>query len=424
MSLKLSEDEKWIITGSKDNTIRMTRNFLNLTDVTVSSTFFILSRTYNPSFSILASNFNDAKEGNLFMNKMVAYLLTDFILKKEVTRACELIRAYPNLAIMPYGINNFHIASSTEANDAAYIQQCIDSKIRFTADMSAQTPLHYLLNSGLKDFQRLDVMLGKSEILFSNNEEGMDRLISRFEDVFLKALTLNNSNVANFLDTCVVPVEPSIASLIPSFGRIKHRCGIYARLSNSSEPSPDLIKDICAQIDEEGTSNIVLYHFRIPLNLVPYSKQLMELMKKLPMLDCDDIFQTNAIKFLIEYSWHCSLRYIQFNSLIYTISILIFSVYAGRMHTNLAMEVIDFSICSYFMLNEINQLSFDWSSYVKDFWNYNDLPAYLLRILTYLLIWTGCSHTVRSWMIAFALLFGYLKWISSLRLFDSTSKQH
>lgn len=355
------------------------------------------------------------------MNKMVAKLITDFILKKEVARACELIKAYPDLAIVPYGINNFHIASSIEANSPAYISQCIESKIKFTVDFNGQTPLHYLLNSALKDFPRIDSLLSESESLFTQSQSS-DELLLRFSDIFFKILKMNNSNAASFLQKCVVPAHPKVASLIPSYGRIKNNSRLCIKLSGTPQPTKENLKDVLSKLDEDGTSNIHISYLRIPLNFNPFSLQLLRLIKLLTILDSEELFNTKAIKWLIDYCWDASKKYIWLYTGFYTISILIFSVYAALSERYLALEIIDFAIMVYFIIYEIHQIVTGKAVYFQDLWNLNDLLTFTLRPITYILIWCDTSDEVRSWLVAFSLLHGYLKWISCFRLFDSTSK--
>ncbi len=75
-------------------------------------------------------------------------------------------------------MNLFHLCSLSEANDPAYILQCIESKVRFILDADAKTGLHYLLDSPEKDHRRINAILQHSESLL--DPKTMDSISAQF----------------------------------------------------------------------------------------------------------------------------------------------------------------------------------------------------------------------------------------------------
>lgn len=366
----------------------------------------------------LENDFTNANEDRLILKKMLLKLLLNFIIAKDVPRVCEVIQKFPDLSLRPHGFYLFHILSLCEANNAEYILQCIESKAKFYLDFTKKTPLHYLLNSNARDQSRINAILAHSETLFPQ-QPNIDIMFRYFSSIFFQILKLDNIHVATFLKTCVSNFRLDI---IPSFGRIKSmsktgfiRC-IYLH------PNEKEVASILRYIDEQGNAPISLQYFRIPLNFSPYSSDMVKLLMILLELECDDIFDTEAAKMLIDYFWTNNKWFARAFAGCYSVSMVIFSIYAGLRTRILPMEIIDFILVGFMFICEIFQFTLIFKSYCKDLWKAIDFLALALRIMAYISIWNDEDSNESDWFICFALLVGYFKWISCLRLFNGTSK--
>lgn len=369
-----------------------------------------------------AYRFTDPNEKLLVFKKLTVHHITRLILNKEVEAVCELIDSFPALTIMPMAVNMFHISGLLEANNPAYINQCIESKVELAPNMENVSVLHFLLNSVTKDPARINTLLKHSEKVFKTALDA-DYILNNFTSIFFKILSIDTVNVASFLKICVAPVRAEIASQIPSFGTVESFTKKVYITYDTPLPREEMLKPVIDKINPEGTSQIQAKYFRIPLNFNPNSKHLLQLMRVLLLLDCDEIFRTSAIRMLIDYGWRNSRNFIIVNSIIYSVSMILFSVNLGLKERHLPFEIVNFVIAVMMLFYEFIQFSATPKIYIREIWNVIDVLAVNLRIASYILVWSGVDQSVFAWFVAFAFLFGYLRWISYLRIFKSMSKK-
>lgn len=421
--VSLSQNDQFILTASKDGTISAIKNIFNLTTITVSGRYQYNSHPipFSHFQYFIAKKFADANEDHLLFKKMLIQKLTRLILSKDTARACEIIRAYPELTIIPRKFNAFHLCSLIEANNPLYIHECIESKVEFLLDLENKTPLHYLLESASPDHNRINMILSECESLIQNNPQ-VSQILRNSKDLLFKLIKLDNPNVAKFFKCLTAPASIEVSSLVPSFGKILCSSKKAFEACNSLTPQQEDLVNMNRIIEtEKGNSSIHLSYLRIPLNTDPLSCDMMNLMFMMVELNCDEIFQTKASKILSEYMWINSRAFVRVVSLIYVISLIHFSAYVGLRESNLAMEIVDFSFAVYLCLYEIIKFSVCPISYTRDLWNFFNIFAASLRTIIYFLIWSHANNQVKSWLVSFALFFGYLKLISCLRLFKATS---
>lgn len=324
------------------------------------------------------------------------------------------------LVMMPFGVNAFHFASFIEANNQAYIQQCIDSKISYLPSIHNYTGLHYLLQSATKDPARINAILKHSDVLF-DPRMNTDGLLSTFTSIFLKLLEMDSIYVATFLNTCLCLPEKQILAAIPSFGKINtHTKKVFATYS-TPVPSEEMLEPLNSQINETGNSQLKVSYFRIPLNFNQHSKQMLMLMKVLLANNCEDIFRTKALKLLIEYAWSNARSYTFMTTISYSIGMILFSVNVGLKQQVLPLEIVSFAFCACLAVIEMVRA---WASpriYIRELWDQINALALSSRMTGYILQWIGVDNSIVLWFFYFALWLGFVRWIAYLRFFRAMS---
>lgn len=352
---------------------------------------------------------------------MIFKQITSLILKKEVQTACELIGKYRELKTMPSGVNLFHLCSMRESNNIAYIKKCIEAEVRYFPDRSLKTPLYYLTHCATRDSARINALLAESEYLFQKSRLH-DQVLRFMSDSLFKILQMDNPNVALFLNAVMDTPSSNVQALIPSFGRIKSRTKKLFVCLDSTDATAEDFKDILPRIDTRGTEIIRMKYFRIPFEFQPGSLQLLFLMEILQGLNTDEIFQTKAVRTIIAYGWQISRCYIYAVSFFYCITMVFFSAYALLHEPHLGVEITDFVLAALLLLYELAQCLSCYEMYAKDYWNLVDLAAASTRIAMHIVVWTNDDLNLKAWITSFALLFGFFKVISCLRLFERTSR--
>lgn len=422
--LKLSQDSQTIVTGSRDCSLGMTRNMLSSKKTIVSGNpFQNFQFSCNNFAKILDQDFSNSKEEGLIYKKMIVHRIIDLILKKEVQEACELIVAYPNLKLMPANINLFHICTMLESNDAHYIAKCIESGVKYFPDRNQKTPLQNLMTSAVKDPARINALLSESEQLF-DPRTCPDQNLKYLSQSLPSILKMDNNNVALFMQTLIGTPNTKVLSYVPSFGKLRNFSRRLYITVDSLDPDAQEFKTLSPKINEGGGSQLMLRYFRVPINFHRRSNQFFEIIRTLHSLQCGEVFQTKAVKILIDYGWSVSRGYIFAVSILYSISMVLFTAYTIVVDKPAGLEITDAIFASILLLYEVIQCYACRRVYFTDFWNLIDASAAILRLLVHILVWNEVSESAIEWITSFALLFGYLKWISCFRLFKSTSNNN
>jgi len=146
---------------------------------------------------------------------------------------------------------------------------------------------------------------------------------------------------------------------------------------------------------------------------------------KLRTVEKDSLFENTALQFLIEYLWKRCRGFHYWTSLLFSLNMFLFSIYSVIKEEHRIIEFLILVITMIFVVYEFGQFAHSsLKQYFLNAWNYTDILGNCFIIAKIGLMWVGYSieSEESQWVTAFALFFGYIKWVSYFTIFDSTRR--
>jgi len=135
----------------------------------------------------------------------------------------------------------------------------------------------------------------------------------------------------------------------------------------------------------------------------------------------EEVFKTTLIIDLINHLWDQTHLFLQINFLLFSAYVIALSVYLSFEDRTLPYETVILACAGAFSFAEGLQIANLKQDYFKDPWNWIDIVFHPLTIAYVIARMLGTEdELVRAWISTIILLFGYLRWISYLRIFKPT----
>ena len=291
-----------------------------------------------------------------------------------------------------------------------------------------KTPLHYLLARQPVDYPLVNTMFEYLSDYLEDTERRNPReviyIMESLTPLFSTIVTKINPKLRDrFLHLCC-QTPPSWQPL-PQFGDAKPR---YT-FSLTAGVTPK-VKD---EIYSDGQDQAVFTATMPYLNYNTTSDDMFSTAQILSTIKSEEAFKARFAKKLIDYLWTKTKLVTLTCSLIYSIYMLLFSVYIGLGQSILAFEIVLVCFTCLLLAAETIQMYVLRSRYFYDVWNLADLvQSFLIVAFMVLRIDRNRTHDDNSqdgdaertlseqWISSLAILTGYLRWISYLRIFGST----
>jgi len=397
----LSDWDKYIISSDMDGRIVITKNPVG------SSEIVALDADYQETASIY--------------DLMV---LNRFISEKTTSGKILILKKYPHLQIFPYRWNFFHLVCKFFVS-RDMIKSCVEFEIPLIVDTFNHTAIHYLFNKGVVDFGLINSLLERYTDLITK-QDNVDKIIHSLTFDLQSILHLNTPQVAYFLRIGSGVPEIFGEEEIPHFGQLSNSRSKVFYVSKSPYFTPEVHTAIMHREEEDVVGNkpvIAILMMKFKLNYKPFSKDMLRMLKALNRITNEDIYATQTVSILVEYLWDKNKLFHYSLTLIFSILMILFSIFSGLHERILAFEIIVFVLGLFFTFYELFQMKFTpVKIYFTQVWNLVDLTFNVILLCNIIFLWTDALRITRQWFMSLSLFFGYIKWISFFRVFDSTRK--
>ncbi len=174
-----------------------------------------------------------------------------------------------------------------------------------------------------------------------------------------------------------------------------------------------------------GPNRIQFYSSILLPNYRNLTESTIKLMFALLAINNQDYFKTKAVSTLIDYLWSKNRRYHYVLGFIYSVYLLLISVYIGLGdERNIPLETSIVVMAIVMFLYECSRFYSLKTSYFRNIKNPFDM-VYFIFIIALIAVRYQNEQAIltRQWLYATAIIVGYIRWISFLRLFTITRKK-
>ena len=197
---------------------------------------------------------------------------------------------------------------------------------------------------------------------------------------------------------------------------------------------PVVDRKISKRIYEPGQDQLTFTTTLTHLDYDPTSNDMLALISTLKHVRDEEVFKSSIVAKVIDHFWRTSKNVFRVCMFFYSAFMVIFSVYIGLGERNLGLEITIICLAALLTLGVGLQLYTLRSYYYYDPWNVADT---LENTLTFIFIGLKLGSTnkhirelindengilAQEWLASLIILIGYMRWVSYLRYFKSTSK--
>lgn len=163
---------------------------------------------------------------------------------------------------------------------------------------------------------------------------------------------------------------------------------------------------------------------RFKLNYHPLSSDMEMLVDRLMTVRNEDIFNTQAIQLIITHLWKSTWPFFVKFGFLFLAMLVLLSVYVGIKDNHKELEIVIFCFSAMFLVYEVIQL---WMTgvklWLKNSWKVIDMLYEIALMTTIISIWSGLEDDLsRKWLKSLLIIFGYMKLLFYLRIFQQMSK--
>ena len=327
---------------------------------------------------------------------------------------------HQTLLITPYLWNPFHFFAINQNNhifSSSFAYSVF--KVRSMLDYHSLTPLHYLLSSSNLNYRLINFMF---EYIIDYLEDESARSYGEIESIhrslssiFLKFIvTKANPKLKDrYLNLCYH--APSNSDSLPQFGNPTGR-HIFAR-------TPSVHSEIQDQIYTPGQERVYFNTTMLYYDYNVISDDMLDIALVLKSIKAEDVFRTPVIARIIDHLWEKTRSAIISTSLFFSILMILFSVYIGLGMRILPLEIVIICLASLILGGEVLQMYTLKDKYLSSVFNFADVVNSILMIAFIAArIADNDDSLALEWISSLTILLGYLRWISYLRYFKTTSK--
>ena len=341
---------------------------------------------------------------------------------KTVEKILSFVSLYKNVYLCPQRWTLLHLFAIYQPDLINQVVEIPDIKFPFLVDSFGKTPLHYLLAHKNINYVTVNAVI-KYIVDYSNSVQKsniaefylINNSLSRIFPLFFNQI--NHSVVLKFLKYNVNDAYFASDEPIPLFGKSKDRPVVGNSLSFGKE-----------YLDQtyDGKDNKMIGFKSISLNLDynPISEDMINTCIALQQCDNEEFFKTQTVLTLVNYLWNSHFKYLLSQTIIFSILMIITSIYIGMGDSKLGLEIIILTFGSLFCVMELTQmLNYGFISYYSSLWNVIDSVFCITLSGTMIARISGLEEGLaRAWLYTVILISGYVKWIIHFRIFGATSK--
>jgi len=338
--------------------------------------------------------------------------LNDQNARNEVLMNCQ------DLYFTPHNWNILHFLSILNYQALSSIPSYAEMRVPFLVDKYGKTPLHYLIAHGSIDYLSVNSMF--RYILDYLEDKGLEyspeykAITDSLSEITPFLLTETSPNlVERYLKLSFISSPTVHNSELPRFGDSELRYSFATE--TVVEP------EIFDKIYKPGQEMISFQTLMLRLDYNVTSDDMLDMALTLNSMKSEEFFRSPAISNLIQHLWEKTLVVHYLNALLFTILILIISVYIGKGERSVPLEVIIIAFSSIFLLSEAVQFKFFKKDYFSRFWNWADIIFHVFVIAVVITRFCDMNdELLTKWLFTIVILCGYTRWTSHLRLFAPT----
>jgi len=329
---------------------------------------------------------------------------------------------FKHVYLCPQRWTFLHLFAIYRPDDINKVVETPDIKFPFLVDSFGKTPLHYMLAHSKINYVAVNAVIKYiieylSSIEDSNPPE-FHQIINSLSGILPMFFNqINHSVVLKFLKCNVNNAYYASDESIPLFGKSNDHPVAINSLSISKE-------NIDQMYDSKDNKMIGFKSMSLNLDYNPISEDMLNTCIALQQCDNEEFFKTPAVSTLIDYLWNSHFNYLLFQTFIFSILMIITSVYIGRGESELGFEITILVFGGLFFAMELIQVfKYGIISYYSSLWNVIDLLFCVTLSGTMIARIAGLEEGLaRAWLFTVILLSGYLKWIIHFRIFGATRK--
>ena len=208
---------------------------------------------------------------------------------------------------------------------------------------------------------------------------------------------------------------PSNSDSLPQFGNLTRKY-VFAR-------TPSVHLEIQEQIYTPGQERVYFNTTMLHCDYDVVSDDMLDTALVLKSIRAEDVFRTPVIARIIDHLWEETRWAIISTSLFFSILMILFSVYIGLGMRILPLEIVIICLASLVLGGEVLQMRILKDKYLSSVFNFADVVNSILMI-AFIAARIADNHDslALEWISSLTILLGYLRWISYLRYFKTTSK--
>jgi len=328
---------------------------------------------------------------------------------------------YRDFCASPHNWTVLHLLALFEEQSIHTMPTYEELQVPFLIDKYGKTPFHYLISQDRVDYHLINIMF---EYILDYLEDTDKRTPAEYQiifdslsPVFLFIVSKINPTLVNrFMKISFMPSTSIYGQTLPRFGKSSNKY-LFAR-------APLIDPDIQAKIYDDGQDRVVFRTLMLNLDYSILSDDMFKCVAMFIHIKNEEFFRTKAITNLINHLWRRSKPFIKFMALLYSCLIVLVSVYIGYGIGIVPLECTILGLTSVFIISEFIQMKTLKLEYFSSFWNWTDLAYFVLLFTAIICRFANFEYPlVMNWMYSGIIMTGYLRWISYLRLFLTTSKK-
>ena len=326
---------------------------------------------------------------------------------------------YQGFYVTPHLWNIFHLAA-IERNNQIFNSSFDYSSFKLPSllDRYNKTPLYYLVISTNLDYSAINFMIQYIVDYLSDKEARtpyeVEQVLRSLSPLFKFILKKAGAKAKNqYLALCCLPSlspEP-----LPKFGDLETKY-VFSK-------TPIIYPTVKDQLHSTGDERVNFTSTMVYQDYEVTSDNMFKTALVLSSIKGEDTFKTPIVTKLIEHLWKRAKLTIIILSLYYSILISLFSVYVGMSQRNLSVEIVIICMSVLSLLGESLQAYELKENHFSSIFNSLDVIIPTLMIAFVGTKIAGSQNLLaQEWLSSLAIMLGYLRWISYLRFFKTTSK--
>ena len=285
-------------------------------------------------------------------------------------------------------------------------------------DLSNKTPLHYLIAQRTLDHPCINFMMqyivDYIQDKDARSEYEVEQLHLSISSLFKFIIEKADPKIKDqYLELCCQSL--TVSEPLPQFGQANSRNTFSTTLSVGSSVYNNLHKPG----EERISFSTTMVHQEYSVT----SDNMFQIALILASIKNKDTFKTKMVVKLVDHIWENVQVVIIISGIYYSIVMIVFSVYIGMAERNLPLEILIIIFSAILLIAECLQVYHLRRRYIWSIFNIVDVitPTLTIAFVASRLSDNGVL-LAQEWISSIAIMLGYLRWVSYLRFFKSTSE--